>query len=74
MGAILGIGFFLLVVGFFVVEICYPARWHTKGVWLLTSFVGIPAAFLVLGVFAAWPPLIVLALIAAFAGDHVKKR
>jgi hypothetical protein len=36
--------------------------------------VGIPAAFLVLGVFAAWPPLIVLALIAAFAGDHVKKR
>lgn len=66
-GAIVGGGLALLTLGFFIVEICFPAQWRTRGVWLLTSFVGIPAGLLLVAAFAAYPPLIVLALIVAFA-------
>ena len=65
-GAIVGGGLALLTLGYFIVEICFPVQWRTAGVWLLTSLVGIPAGLLVVAAFAAYPPLIILALIVAF--------
>lgn len=67
MGAIIGGGLCLLTLGFFIVEICFPIAWRTNGVWLLTSFVGIPAGILAVSLVVAFPPLIILALIVAFA-------
>lgn len=74
MGAIVGGGLGLLALGFFIVEICLPVQWRTWGVWLMVSLVGIPAGLLVVAAFAAWPPLIILALIIAFAHNPTKKR
>lgn len=66
-GAVIGGGLALLALGYLIVEICFPVQWRTKGVWLLMSLAGIPAGLLVLAAFAAHPPLIILALIVAFA-------
>lgn len=74
MGAIIGGGLGLLALGFFIVEICFPVQWRTREVWLLTSFIGIPAGLLLVAAFAAFPPLIILALIIAFAANSKKKR
>lgn len=74
MGAIIGGGLCLLTLGFFIVEICFPVAWRTKGVWLLTSFVGIPAGILAVSLVVAFPPLVILGLIIAFAGGPTRKR
>lgn len=74
MGAIIGGGLGLLALGFFIVEICFPVQWRTWSVWLLTSLVGIPAGLLLVAAFAAWPPLVILALIVAFAANPSRKR
>lgn len=74
MAAFLGGAFGLLALGFFIVEICFPVQWRTREAWLLTSFVGIPAGLLLLAAFAAWPPLIILAIIVAFAANPSKRR
>lgn len=74
MGMALGGGFTLLALGWLIVETCYPLKWRTRGVWLLTSFVGIPALLALCALFAAFPPLLVLALIVAFAGSGVSNR
>lgn len=74
MGTLIGGGFALLALGFFVVEICFPIEWRTKGVWMATSFIGIPAFLLLITLAIAWPPLFVLGLIVAFAAGPMKKR
>lgn len=74
MGAILGGGFTLLALGGLVVYVCFPVAWRTPGVWLATSLLGIPALILLAGLIAAYPPLLVLALIVAFAGSGVRKK
>ena len=74
MGAIIGGGLFLLMLVFFVVEVCFPVQWRTKSVWMLTSFVGIPAGLALITLAVAWPPLFVLGLIVAFAGGSTGKK
>ena len=74
MGMILGGGFTLLVLGYFIMEICFPVPWRTRGVWLATSLLGIPALLALCALLAAFPPLIVLVLIVAFAGNEVRNR
>lgn len=73
-GAILGGGFTLLTLGYLICEICFPVKYRTKGVWLLTSLLGIPALLALCALLVAFPPLIVLALIVAFAGNQVRKK
>jgi hypothetical protein len=70
----LGGGFTLLALGYLICEICYPVQYRTTGVWLLTSLLGIPALLALCALFVAFPPLIVLALIVAFAGNHIRKK
>ena len=74
MGEIIGGALFALVAGFFIVEICFPLSWRTRGVWLLTSLVGIPAFLGLIALAVAWPPLFVLFLILAFANNPVGSR
>lgn len=73
-GALLGGGFTLLALGYCIVNICFPVKYRTRGVWLVTSLLGIPALLLACMLIAAFPPLLVLALIVAFAGNEVRKR
>lgn len=68
LGPILGTSFFLIVIGYFVMEICFPATYHSLGFWMVCSFLIIPGAFLVLALFAAHPAFIILFLIVALAG------
>ncbi|NIV34980.1 MAG: hypothetical protein GWN58_37650 [Anaerolineae bacterium] len=70
---ILGVGLLFLVLGFFIVEICFPAQWKTRGVWLTTSLVGIPLGLTGAALMAAYPPLVIGLLIVAFAGGGVVK-
>lgn len=74
MGMVLGGGFTLLALGWLIVEVCYPVKWRTREVWLATSLLGIPALLAVCALIAAFPPLLVLALIVAFAGNEIKNR
>ena len=74
LGALLGGGFTLLVLGWAITHICYPIQWRTPGVWLATSLLGIPALLVGASLVAKFPALLVLALIAAFAGDQFRKR
>lgn len=74
LGAIIGGSLMLLTLGFFIVNICLPVHWRTRGVWLLVSFVGIPAGIALVTLAVAWPPLFVLGLIIAFAGGTIKKK
>lgn len=73
-GITLGMGFFLLFIGFFVVDICFPAQWHTKGVWFATSFLLVPVIFFGVAALAAYPPLIILLVIIALAGEGGRRK
>jgi len=66
--AALGTGFFLIVVGYFVMEICFPKTYHSLGFWMTCSFGIVPAAGLAILLVISFPALIFLLLIVAFAG------
>ena len=70
----LGMGVFLLLIGFFVVNICFPVQWHTKGVLFATSFLLIPAFFGLVVLVIGYPTLLILLLIIAFAGHGGYKK
>lgn len=64
-----GVAFTFLVLGILVI-LQFPTRWQTWPVYLIISFVGIPAFLLIAGAMIAYPPLFVLMLIVAFAGAN----
>ena len=65
---VLGMCLFLVIIGYFVMEICFPKTYHSLGFWMVCSFGVIPAAGLVVLLVVSFPALIFLLLILAFAG------
>lgn len=51
-----------------------PRAWQTPGVWVLVSWVGIPLFLLLCAAMIAYPALIILIIIVAFAGAGPKNR
>lgn len=74
LGAVVGVGFFLLVMGALVQHICFPARCQTWGWWMATSLVFIPLGFLGASLIAAYPPLLFAALFGAAGVSHWRKK
>lgn len=68
MSYVIPISIFLVIMGYFVMEICFPKTYHSLGFWMVCSFGIIPAGFLGVLLVVSFPALIILFLIVAFAG------
>lgn len=69
---VIGLGCTLMVMGLLSLT-QFTTRWHTWGFFLTLSFVIIPAIFFAMMWIIAYPPLLILLLIVAFAGTNPRR-